>query len=251
MAFYTGRVKNADHEERLIAMKKNILCLGIAASFLMTMPTCSADAYDIGYQIGQAMGQSASQQQNDSAKTVQTSEYKNENYNAGKIKKILLVCSIPDGFSQFVDDNYAVQNSEQIIQKRLEGKGFTVETMDGIMSKLSQEKNINLYYMVKSDPQQAYSIIGDYVKGNFDATCDVKIFSYEMIPGQASMRAEATLDTTFTDAKLGIPIYSYRRQYIRASLLLAPNSPKDMVEKISRIFVNNFAKKVASDAKKK
>lgn len=107
-----------------------------------------------------------------------------------------------------------------------------------------------MYDMMKSNPQQAYSAIGDYVKRNFDATCDVKIFSYEMIPGQASMRAEATLDTTFTDVKLGIPIYSYRRQYIRASLLLAPNSPKDMVEKISKIFVNNFAKKVTSDSQK-
>lgn len=85
--------------------------------------------------------------------------------------------------------------------------------------------------ILQNDTSHGWKIIMDYVNSDYDAICGIKIMTYRMIPGQASNRAEATLDITISDPKLDVTVYSYTRQYIMANLLLAPNSPIDMVKK--------------------
>lgn len=227
---------------RWMALAACVVSLGIAPA------VGHADVYtDAGAAIGQAI---ANNMQNDPAKTISTYEYANESYDASNVKKIFLVCDIPQGFEQFIDSPYALAETAQVVSKDLTGKGFEVEDLNSVTTKISQAYNVNLADVYAQDPQKAVELLAAYAKENFDASCAVHIMSYRMIPGQASNRAEATLDIAFTDTKLILPIYAYRRQYIRANTFLAPNQPKDMVEKISKIFVKGFAKKVSSDKEK-
>lgn len=207
-----------------------------------------ADVYsDAGAAIGQAIANNMSF---DPAKTVSTEEYVNEDYDASHLKKIFLVCEIPQGFEQFIDSPFAIGSTLQVVNKNLTSRGFEVSDMNEVITKVSQKENVNLAEMFKQDSAQATALLSAYAKENFDAVGMIHLYTYRMIPGQRSNRAEATMEVTFNDAKTETPIYSYRRQYIRANLPLAPNSPESMVKKISNIFAKNLASKVSHDAKK-
>lgn len=225
-------------------------CYKIAVTvlaFCFLTGVCYADSYeDAGYAIGRQIAQNLAK---DEAHVVTTSEYKNDSYNAGKIKKVFVMSVVPQGFEQFVADGNAIARTNQMVVKIMQKKGFQAESMDDVITKISQEQNINLKKILQNDTSQGWKIIMDYVNSHYDAICGIKIMTYRMIPGQASNRAEATLDITISDPKLDVTVYSYTRQYIRANLLLAPNSPIDMVKKISNIFVAHFSDKVKKDSK--
>lgn len=234
-------------------MKKIISAFIFSLSISLMSSSCFAnDSWsNVGASIGQSIGAGiANSSKGDDAHVIPTEEYKNDTYNAGKIKNIFLTCIVPKGFEQFVEYPYAAQNTDKIVKETLEKKGFKVESFDSVWTKISQENNINLSNLSATNPAEVNKMLSEYIVRNFDATCFVNIWSYRMIPGQASQRAEATLNVVIKDPKLNIDIYSYQRQFIRADLLLAHNDPNDMVKKISNSFVNSFSKKVNNDKSK-
>lgn len=227
-------------------MKKLLPILFTIFSFL-PFGLAHADSYSDGYGIGYAIGQAIVRNSiGGNPETIPTEEYKNDAYNAGHVKDILLFCYIGNDYRPYVEYPDALRQTTHVFAKRLEKKGFNVITFEDIAAYIANKKGVRVDDL---STEEIAAFAAAYANQYMDATCIVHILSYRMIYWDGQRKADAALDISIFDPRNGATIFTYTRETLRADLPLARNSPKDMAEKVADETASKFSKKVSADRK--
>lgn len=104
-------------------------------------------------------------------------EYKNDNVNAGHIKKIVYLCTVPQSNAQYVHDPYVVQKVDQLLQKKLVENGFVPVPFSKVIADASLANGVNLLELNTKEPKKAATIIAGEM-ANYDGMLVLNILAY-------------------------------------------------------------------------
>lgn len=219
----------------------------------------------------------------------QKSEFKNEKYNAGHIKNIILLCGIPQQTAPYVYDQYLPQTFPDVIIKEFSSnKDIKITNFEDIVHKINLENNCDIMEMFQTNPTQANQILQNYTS-KYDAYLIVNILQYgngsqyrpafsynttqyqtgsvigsdgstatvtvpqtvtNTIPAGTISNATAAIEFIFRDTKTNETIFARTESRTRASDAWNTADPKDIAKRISDNYINDVLDKIAKDSKK-
>jgi len=219
----------------------------------------------------------------------QKTEYKNNQYNAGNIKTIVLVCNIPAQSSQNVIDQYMPLSYPDILIKRFsKNKNITVVKFGDLLADIYKTTGQNLSELNKTDPQLANNILGEWLK-KYDAYLSVDILQYHLLPqyippatinmtqyrmvtvtnpyggvstvsvpydvpinlpGFNTNSAAVELEFKLFDTKNSTLIFERKEDRVRESDRTNTADPKDVAKRIGESYVGDLLDKIHDDSKK-
>jgi len=215
-------------------------------------------------------------------------EYKNDNFNAGHIKNIVLLIFVPNENIKYIQDQYIIPKIEQNIIKSLEDKGLSVTPFSKVVSNINTTYNIDVMSMNRTDPKQAGELLSKYLF-NYDAVFTVSILAYgvgsqyepgfsynttqyqtgtvigsngnmatittpqtvnHQVSGRDVSNATAILDFKLNDTKSNATIFAYSEQRTRESDMWNTADPESVAHRVISACINDMAVKIHDDANK-
>lgn len=134
-------------------------------------------------------------------------EYKNDNINAGHIKKIVYLCTVPQSNAQYVQDPYVVQKVDQLVHKKLVENGFVPVPFSKVIADANLANNVNLLELNTKDPKKASTIMAGAM-ADYDGMLVMNILAYttgqQYDPGYSYNTSDTTISTVHDS--MGMPI---------------------------------------------
>jgi hypothetical protein len=139
-------------------------------------------------------------------------EYKNPNFNAGRIKNVVYLCMVPKGCEQYIHDPYAVAKMDAFVAKDLQSNGLVPVPFSKVLADVNTNNNVNITELNTKDPKKAALLTQSEV-AKYDALLVVKIVSFARGKEYAPAVHTTTTETIHGDIydTLGTRVGSYSR----------------------------------------